>query len=89
MDPLALFALVEECLCVLPDNVDEGKDEELELEDEPIDEALDVGPDGGVELLPLMLLVVEFDAFGAALLLDDTEEGGVCDGRACGNPGIG
>ena len=85
---MALFPLVEECLCVLLDNVDTGKDEELELEDEPIDEALDVGPDGGIELLPLMLFV-EFDTVGAALLGDGTEEGGVGDGRACGNPGIG
>ena len=58
------------------------------MDDEPVDEALDVGPDGGEAVFPLMLLV-GLCVFGAALLLDGNEEGGACDGRADGNPAIG
>ena len=80
MDPLALFPLDDECLWVLLLNVDVGNDEELVVDEDPV-EALDVGPDVVLELLPLMLLL-GLETICVGLLLDGNEEGGVCDGRA-------
>ena len=87
MDPLALFPLDEECLCELLFDIEEDRVEELVVEDDPV-EAREVGPEGVIELLPLILFV-GLGAIGAGLLLDGNEEDGVCDGRPCGNPGIG
>ena len=53
MDPLALFPLDEECLCELLFDIEEDRVEELVVEDDPV-EAREVGPEGGIELLPLI-----------------------------------
>ena len=86
IDPLALFPLDVECLCVLLASVEAGDDEETEETDELVEEALEVGPDVEFELLPLILFV-GLNTPAVDLLLDGVDEGGVCEGRACGYPG--
>lgn len=88
IDPLALFPLDEECLCVLLASVEAGEDDETEETDELAEEALEVGPDVEFELLPLILFV-GLNTPGVDLLVDGIEEGGVCEGRAWGYPGRG
>ena len=81
IDPLALFPLDEECLCVLLASVEEGDDVETEEADELAEEFLEVGTDAEFEPLPLILFV-GLTTPGVDLFVDGIEEGGVCEGRA-------
>ena len=85
---MELFPLDDECLCVLPSSAEDGEVEEFELTDEPPLEALDVGPDVEFELAPFKL-VVEPSPLDVDLVVDGMEEGGACEGREWGYPGIG